>query len=201
MTDYKSTIEMTEEEFINRFKDDPNSSWLFAVPDKYKPMSQEEIRNELDSRRASLGVLMMHSTGDFNISSVMRSCNGFNLKEFHYFGKKKYDKRGAISAYKYINVIFHSDFNEIIELKKTYRFVALENNIKYSPVNLVDYTWASDKPSLIIVGEESRGLGDEILELCDDFVEIPMFGASRSFNVSVAASICMYDYISKQNRK
>ena len=192
-----STLEMSEQELISKFGNDPNSSWMFAVKDKYKPMSQEDIKSDMAANQLPLGILMAHTNGDFNISSVIRSCNGFNLKEFHYFGKKKIDRRGCVGSHKYIDVKFHSDFQEIVALKNDYRFVALENNIVRSPVNLVDYEWCKDKPSLIVVGEESCGLTDEVLGLCDDFVEIPMFGAARSFNVSVAASICMYDFVSK----
>ena len=193
----KSNLELTEQELISKFGNDPNSSWMFAVVDKYKPMSQEDIKADMVKNQLPLGILMAHTNGDFNISSVIRSCNGFNLKEFHYFGKKKIDRRGCVGSHRYIDVKFHSDFQEIKDLKAQYHFVALENNVVRAPVNLVDYVWCQDKPSLIVVGEESCGLAAEVLELCDDFVEIPMFGAARSFNVSVAASICMYDFVSK----
>ena len=41
-------------------------------------------------------------------------------------------------------------------------------------------------------GSESRGVSDEALALADATYAIPMRGFSQSFNVSVAAGICLY---------
>lgn len=44
----------------------------------------------------------------------------------------------------------------------------------------------------IIVGREVEGVEPEILKLCDNTVEIPMFGKKESFNVVQAAAIALY---------
>ena len=45
----------------------------------------------------------------------------------------------------------------------------------------------------LVVGNEVDGISDDILELCDDVVHIPMYGKKESFNVSIAAGIAMYE--------
>ena len=45
----------------------------------------------------------------------------------------------------------------------------------------------------LLLGEEVDGLSPELRENCDVLVEIPMFGRKESFNVSVAAGICLYE--------
>jgi tRNA G18 (ribose-2'-O)-methylase SpoU len=44
---------------------------------------------------------------------------------------------------------------------------------------------------MFIFGEESKGLSDEILDLCEDYVYIPMIGSVRSLNVGTASGILM----------
>lgn len=44
----------------------------------------------------------------------------------------------------------------------------------------------------IILGREVEGLEPEVIAACDAAVEIPMFGAKESFNVSQAAAMAMY---------
>ncbi|PIR03259.1 MAG: RNA methyltransferase [Candidatus Magasanikbacteria bacterium CG11_big_fil_rev_8_21_14_0_20_43_7] len=44
----------------------------------------------------------------------------------------------------------------------------------------------------LIVGNEVDGIADDILEMCDRVVHIPMYGRKESLNVSVAAGIAMY---------
>ena len=45
----------------------------------------------------------------------------------------------------------------------------------------------------MVFGTELEGVSDEILDFADETLAIPMFGFTKSFNVSVAAAICMYE--------
>tara|TARA_B110000438_G_scaffold173289_1_gene165573 strand:+ start:299 stop:1066 length:768 start_codon:yes stop_codon:yes gene_type:complete len=49
-------------------------------------------------------------------------------------------------------------------------------------------------PSAIIVGSEEDGISPAYLQMCDQVVKIPMYGTIPSLNVSVSASILMYEF-------
>lgn len=49
------------------------------------------------------------------------------------------------------------------------------------------------EPIALVFGTELEGVSDEILDFVDETLAIPMFGFTKSFNVSVAAAICMYE--------
>lgn len=49
------------------------------------------------------------------------------------------------------------------------------------------------EPIALVFGTELEGVSDEILDFADETLAIPMFGFTKSFNVSVAAAICMYE--------
>lgn len=72
---------------------------------------------------------------------------------------------------------------------KGYKIVAvsLESNAKMLP----DYEIT--EPIALVFGTEMEGVSQEILDFADETLAIPMYGFTRSFNVSVAASICMYE--------
>lgn len=53
----------------------------------------------------------------------------------------------------------------------------------------VDFT----KPSMIIVGNEHIGISDMVREMSDAVVKIPMLGKINSLNISVAASVMLYE--------
>ncbi|PHR56728.1 MAG: rRNA methyltransferase [Arcobacter sp.] len=47
---------------------------------------------------------------------------------------------------------------------------------------------------VLLMGHEGKGISKEILDICDKVVEIEMVEGIKSFNVSVAASIMMYQF-------
>ena len=52
---------------------------------------------------------------------------------------------------------------------------------------------------IISVGNEGNGISEEIYDLSDLKVKIPMPGGAESLNVAVAASIMMYEAIRQKN--
>lgn len=65
--------------------------------------------------------------------------------------------------------------------------VSLENNAKFLP------EYEITQPIALVFGTEMEGVSQEILDFADETLAIPMYGFTRSFNVSVAASICLYE--------
>jgi TrmH family RNA methyltransferase len=55
--------------------------------------------------------------------------------------------------------------------------------------------WEIDltKPSLILFGNESRGLSEELVSLADELVTIPLQNGVESLNVGIAASLLLYE--------
>jgi tRNA (guanosine-2'-O-)-methyltransferase len=49
-----------------------------------------------------------------------------------------------------------------------------------------------ENPIAICFGTEDMGLTDELKNMADFKVKIPMFGFTESFNISVAAAVCLY---------
>jgi tRNA (guanosine-2'-O-)-methyltransferase len=49
----------------------------------------------------------------------------------------------------------------------------------------------------LVFGNEHDGISDEVKSNCDGLVHIPMLGFTESFNISVAASILLFELIQK----
>jgi len=59
-------------------------------------------------------------------------------------------------------------------------------------------TYFSEKyidPVCMVMGSEDVGISDEALRTCDQLVKIPILGEIESLNVSVAASVLMYEVV------
>lgn len=54
---------------------------------------------------------------------------------------------------------------------------------------------------IIVIGNESNGVSQEIQDMADEKAKIPMLGKTESLNASVAAGIVMYEYVRQKLNK
>jgi TrmH family RNA methyltransferase len=63
-----------------------------------------------------------------------------------------------------------------------------------SPNAPADYHTLSYRlPTILLMGEERRGLPSDLQALCDHVVRIPMVGSSDSLNLGVATGVMLYE--------
>jgi 23S rRNA (guanosine2251-2'-O)-methyltransferase len=74
-----------------------------------------------------------------------------------------------------------------------YRIVGLEQDQRATLLQ----AYQPPRKIVLLLGEEVHGIPPELLEECDDIIEIPMSGKKESFNVSVAAGIALYALASR----
>jgi tRNA G18 (ribose-2'-O)-methylase SpoU len=156
-----------------------------------------------------LAVMAHNIRSTHNVGSIFRSCDGFGVEHLYLSGYTPYpaipdddrlphiaDKltgqinKTALGAEKTVPFSHHEDPFELIKkLKKDgYKIVALEQTSNSQ--SLFNYQPQGD--TVLLLGEEVYGTPEELLELCDETVEIPMQGQKESFNVSVATGIALY---------
>lgn len=166
--------------------------------DRLTKWTTELIKKDLQQKAFPYAVLMENFAGDFNIGTVVRNANAFNSRCVYYLGNRHYDRRGTVGTHHYTDVKHLRTRDELVQLKKDYTLVGVENTIS-SAVSLDRFEWSSN--TLLIIGEEGVGITPETIELCDQFVYIPQFGSVRSLNAGVASGIIMNDFVTKYNKK
>ena len=55
----------------------------------------------------------------------------------------------------------------------------------------------SDKKYAVIMGNEVKGVKQEVVNICDGCIEIPQYGTKHSLNVSVTTGIILWELASK----
>jgi 23S rRNA (guanosine2251-2'-O)-methyltransferase len=142
-----------------------------------------------------------------NVGSIFRTCEGFGVEKIILSGYTPYpilekDARLPHIAEKLTAQIHktalgaetmvsfeYQDTPDLESIKQDgHRLVALEQSPRSVTLNKYDIP---EKIALLI-GEEVHGITDNLLDQCDDIIEIPMQGQKESFNVSVATGIALY---------
>ena len=54
-----------------------------------------------------------------------------------------------------------------------------------------------DKSYAFILGNEVRGVNQEVVNICNKSIEIPQFGTKHSLNISVATGLIIWDFFTK----
>ena len=98
--------------------------------DKYKGLSNEEIIADLDKSRISLEVAIENLAHDFNIGTIVRNANAFNVARVHIIGKRKYNRRGAMVTDKYLHIDYFATVDEFVDdaRARNMKIVAVDNN-------------------------------------------------------------------------
>ena len=159
--------------------------------DEYKGLSNEQVFAALEKFRSPLEIAIENVEHDFNIGSIVRTANSFNVNKVHIIGKKKYNRRGAMCTDKYLKIVHHPTIEDFLKTQEDRELVAIENNTERAqPL----HTKELKKETTLIFGSENNGITPELLEKADDVRFIESFGSTRSVNVGVAAGIAMYEY-------
>lgn len=159
--------------------------------DKFKGKENEQIFNTLNKSRNSLEIAIENIEHDFNIGSIVRTANSFNVKKVHIIGRKKYNRRGAMCTDKYLEIVHHADLEDFIKSQENRELVAIENNTeRAAPLHNKQFI----KDTTLIFGSENSGISPELLEKATDVRYIESFGSTRSVNVGAAAAIAMYEW-------
>ena len=163
--------------------------------DEYKGLSNEQVFSELSKKRNSLEIAIENVEHDFNIGSIVRTANSFNVAKVHIIGRKKYNRRGAMCTDKYLEIIHHPTIEDFLNTQNDREIVAIENNTPRAK-ELHSKQFAPN--TTLVFGSENNGITMELLAKAHDVRYIESFGSTRSVTGGAAAAIAMYEYI-RQN--
>ncbi|MCL2038046.1 TrmH family RNA methyltransferase [Candidatus Saccharibacteria bacterium] len=167
---------------------------------------------EFEKPRREIIVVVHNIRSVLNVGSIFRTCEGFGILRIFLSGttlnaenqlphvRAKMAKelhKTALGAETIVPYEFVSDVFEFIKKLKDdgFQVVGLEQDARAVPLP----NYPPPTKSALLIGEEVHGLTDELRDVCDDLIEIPMFGRKESFNVSVATGIALYE-LSKRIR-
>lgn len=132
-----------------------------------------------------------------NASAVIRSCDCFGIQDLHVIensNEYRLNPDVVMGASKWVDLYrYNRTHNNTLETIKTlkekgYRIVATTPHT--NDVLLPDFDVSKGKAAFFF-GTELTGLSDIVMDNADEFVKIPMYGFTESFNISVSAALVL----------
>jgi tRNA G18 (ribose-2'-O)-methylase SpoU len=139
-------------------------------------------------------------TSTENVGSIARSAAALGVNSYLLPSQSPhpYSRRALRVSMGYVAKlkvhIYEDIFQTIQELKGDgYKIFAAEVTLDATLLSQVK----TPKKWVLLMGHEGKGISKEVLNVCDEVLSIEMSEGVKSFNVSVAASIMMYQLKNK----
>lgn len=168
-------------------------------------LSQFVVENRLEkidaiienrTRYITLAIEDLYQT--HNTNAVLRSAECFGVQDVHVINVDypfEINKEISMGAAKWLNIhAYNSTENCIQNLKqKGYKIIATLPAEKDTFIQQLDLS----SPLAFLFGTEKKGLSDEAIRYADEFVKIPMYGFTESYNVSVSSALVMMNIVER----
>lgn len=137
-----------------------------------------------------------------NFSAVLRSADIFGIQNIHFIenrNKYKISEDVSMGSTQWLTLNRYQKFENntvacLSDLKaKGYKIVATslhKNSVSLEELDI-------KQPFAMVFGTELTGITKDVEEMSDEFVKLPMYGFTESFNISVCAALCMYNLSTK----
>lgn len=133
----------------------------------------------------------------YNIGSIFRLADAVAAKCVYLCGEAETPPnpriaKASVGTDKWVPWQYRGTAREAInELRikiKDLKIIAVEQVKGSHDFREIDYR----QPVAFVVGHESDGISKEVLKICNEIVEIPMFGVNISLNVMVSLAIVLF---------
>lgn len=184
--------------FINKITDNAMHQGVVADKEDSIAPSLEMTLKEIEiSGKEPFILYIRDAYNEFNVGAIIRSAEAVGVNAVIIPTKMDVTPnmvRSAMGATEHLPIIKESLYQTIKIVKPL--------GIKVIGIELTgeEYYYNSDLtgPIMLIIGGEDHSLSDELEKKADFFVKIPMKGKVNSLNMSVAASIVLFDKLRQE---
>lgn len=162
--------------------------------------------NVLEERTRYITVALEDIYQSQNASAVLRTSDCFGIQDVHIIentNEYNINPDVTLGSSKWLNLNRYNENknNTLDAIKKLradgYRIIATTPHT--NDVNLEEFDIEKGKFALFF-GTELNGLSDLMIENADEYLKIPMYGFTESFNISVSAAIILHHLSGKLRR-
>ncbi len=156
------------------------------------------FKKTIENRTKYITVVLEDIYQSHNASAVLRTADCFGIQDVHIIentNEYTISHDVALGASKWLDLkkYYQKENNTVDAINKLktdgYRIVATTPHT--NDITLENFDLTKGKIALLF-GSEQPGLTNLAMETADEFLKIPMYGFTESFNISVSASIILH---------
>jgi 23S rRNA (guanosine2251-2'-O)-methyltransferase len=153
-------------------------------------------------KKLPLVIVLDNVRSHLNVGSVFRTADAFMVEAIYLCGitgtppHRDIHKTALGATETVLWKHFASTDEAVDELKRDgYSVIAIEQAEK--AVMLNDFNPADYEKYAFVFGNEVEGVSQQVIDVCNNVIEIPQFGTKHSLNIAVSAGVVIWDVFSK----
>lgn len=176
-----------------------NHQGVVAEIEEYRLYTVEEILVAIPNNKKGLLVMLDGIVDPHNLGAILRSCDaigvdGVIFKKDRSVGLNATVAKVSVGAIQTVKCAQVTNLSRTIEELKNKGFWTVGTAMTGLDYRALNY----DFPTLLIIGNEGKGISDLVMKKCDYLVHLPMMGKISSLNASVSAGILLYEIHNKR---
>lgn len=139
-----------------------------------------------------------------NIGSVFRTADAFLIDKIYLCGitaipPHKDIHKTALGATESVAWEYKKDAAKLVkELRENHVCLAVEQTTNAIPLN--NFSLEPLKKYVLVFGNEVKGVSQEVVNVCNQSLEIPQLGTKHSLNIAVSVGIVVWDFWAKLSK-
>ncbi len=164
---------------------------------KVTEMGRKSVEEFKDSHKIPLVVVLDHVRSLYNVGSVFRTGDAFLIQGICLCGITAQPPhpeihKTALGAEDSVEWKYFHHTNDAIEWLKTLGYTVLAIEQCEGSTMLHNFKVDKNCKYAVVLGNEVKGVQQDVVDMCDGCIEIPQFGTKHSMNVSVTAGIIIW---------
>lgn len=163
----------------------------------------EKITKAASARQFSLTVVLENIHDNHNVSAIIRSCEAVGISKVNLLytleGFPKLSRISSASANKWVDIAKYCSVEDCVSSLKNDGFKIYSSYLDPNARSL--YNLDLTQKVAIVVGNEHRGVSDEMKNNSDEIFYIPMKGMIQSLNASVATAVSLFEALRQRESK
>lgn len=159
-------------------------------------ISQEEFKKK---NKIPLIVVLDNVRSLNNVGSVFRTSDAFLVKAVYLCGITATPPhpeihKTALGAEDSVEWRYFEDTNDAVDKLHEEGYIVYAIEQVENSIILSDLQLNKDSKYAVVLGNEVKGVQQNVVDKCNQSIEIPQFGTKHSLNVSVTAGLVIWDF-------
>lgn len=166
---------------------------------KVTEMQRISVEEFQSSRKLPLVVVLDHVRSLYNVGSVFRTADAFRLSGVCLCGITACPPhpeihKTALGAEDSVMWKYYERTEDALSDLQSQGYTLLAVEQCEGSTMIQNFTPDAEKKYAVVLGNEVKGVQQQVVDSCDGCLEIPQFGTKHSMNVSVTAGIVMWHF-------